>query len=684
MSGAAPVLLLCAAATPVAHRFGERFGSVPWWVVVWPVAATVVLLAGAGARRSLNRAAWLALPGLPLGLLAYLNGAEELPPPGPFLPAPEQARPAAALLAAVLCLVAAVLCRVLGRARELSAEPSRSARLLSHATVWGAVAGIALTSVTGYAALEVEESRRGEPSLVDATARTVPEGERGEGVRMTHAAYEEQTPYGRPSEVLWDKKLPSTTALTTCLLDANPPFEGDEPTTGYGTPVIARSTLVAVEAGKGWDAVVGYDPADGAERWRYTIRYEDDGRSRSVYAPGWIGQVGVSGLCRVYVVADDSTLVTLHGNSGVVLNEAGLPGGGSARGWKFLTSQYREPSPGEDYERTWQRVVPLGNTRQVFLNGGRGLMEVEQRTGRLISATRSTQCSYLTAPAETPGYVRPHEPVNSSLLGQYCDTPQYTEVGLPPARTEWGRADSEQYDVFHRSPVQKYEFIPSLGCDREPLVTDFRGRRDRLAVAGVWCRGIGKAKGEDERKLLVSSAGSGVQVAELPEDTPLPLNPVIVDSHAPTDHHTLWLADGELHGLQSVGGGEVLHSAPGATYRSARFRTLYSGPEPLEAVKVFSWPGLKGDAAIPLLAYAVTRSGTVLVLEHERVGENGPAAHLDLTVLAELPQAAARCAGTRDITVDHAGLKLLTWCTTEQGSKVTAVGLEAIPQSGGR
>ncbi|MFB6592193.1 hypothetical protein [Streptomyces diastaticus] len=49
--GAAVVLLLVAAAvSPLAGRvLGEEFGGVPWWVFLWPLAAVLVLAAGAGA-----------------------------------------------------------------------------------------------------------------------------------------------------------------------------------------------------------------------------------------------------------------------------------------------------------------------------------------------------------------------------------------------------------------------------------------------------------------------------------------------------------------------------------------------------------------------------------------------------------------------------------------------------------
>ncbi|MFE6721897.1 hypothetical protein ACFVDU_30455 [Streptomyces albidoflavus] len=688
LSGAAPVLLLCAAATPLAHRFGERFGSVPWWVVVWPLAAIVVLLAGAGARRSLNRAAWLALPGLPLGLLAYLNGAEELPPPGPFLPAPEPARPAAALLAAALCLAAAALCRLLGRAGEPSAAPGRPVRLLSHATVWGAVAGIALTSVTGYGALTLEEWRRGEPSLVDAVSRTVPEGKRGEGVRMTGLAYSDPAPHGGFTKVLWDKELPGPAALTTCLLDDKPPTEGDEPERGREAPVIARSTLVSVESGKGWDAVVGYDPADGTERWRYTVRYEKLDRPflRRDH-PGNLGQVGVSASCAVHVVAGPDALVTLDGNSGEVRHETVLPRGEEgARDWVFVTGEHPPDGTHAVWGKEWRGVVPLGSSRQFFLQGS-PLVEVAQHTGRVVSTT-GHGCVPMAAASDPRGNRDPFAVRDVSLLMQDCSggnrPPHHTEVGEPPSRTEGYRADAEPYDVPQRPPASEYHHISALGCASPPLLTDFQAGSRGAAVAGVWCRNEGGDEDEDERKLLVSEAGFGTQVAELPPDTPLPLRPVVVDSLAPTDFHVVWLADGELRGLRHGGepgkkDREVMYREGALQYSAVRPDTVYAGPEPLEAFQVHTQNRVGKAQSTPLLLYAVTRSGTVLAMEHQRRGVGNEATLVpELAPYGELPEVAGRCEGTRDMSVDRVRLKLLTWCTTDQGSKVTAVGLDPI------
>ncbi|MFI2673755.1 hypothetical protein ACH5AU_30075 [Streptomyces albidoflavus] len=54
-----------------------------------------------------------------------------------------------------------------------------------------------------------------------------------------------------------------------------------------------------------------------------------------------------------------------------------------------------------------------------------------------------------------------------------------------------------------------------------------------------------------------------------------------------------------------------------------------------------------------------------------------------LTPYAEVLKAAGACAGTRDITLDRAGLKLLTWCITKSGTHVTAVAMRHLRQRGG-
>ncbi|MGW4374046.1 hypothetical protein ACWEJ7_10305 [Streptomyces albidoflavus] len=683
LSGCALTLLALAAASPLAgpvldEEFGEP-GAVPWWVVVWPAAGALLLLGGAGTPRSVRGAACLAFAGLPAGLLAYANGAEEQPVPAPFLPAPAEERPAAALLAAVLCLAAAGLCVLLHRVAASWLPPAAAGsrrhrvRLLLAATAWGAVGGAVLSTGTGYAALAFEAAMRVDPLTVDATSRTVPEEQRGEGTEVTYGRHHAPALYGEPTEVAWEKELPGPAALTTCRLDEPPVGEDGEPRQQKDEdPVTVRSTLVAVEWGNGWGAVSGHDPADGKERWRYTVRQADAPGARGDRSRPPLGRVGVSDFCAAHVVTGAGTLVTLDGNSGEVLNEAGLPRGVmsgrvDARRWSFVTGTYEPDVAGPRKEQP--QVVALGRDRHFFLKNGGLLAEIHQPTGRLLSMDAGRNCGHLAASAGADAESSPRVRVTPSLLTQFCADPAYTEIPAPPSRDTWDGGDAGEYDSLQRFPAPASTALPSLGCERAPSLTDFRLNRGSYTVAGLWC-----GSGDKDRKLLVTNAGTpGAQVVELPEETELPLRPAVRSVSLKEDLHTVWLSGGILQALPRVADGKVVHEEGRTKYHAVKPRTLHEGAEPLQAAATFTHPRIH-DLERALLVYAVTDSGTVLALEQQATGPDG-ALDPALTPYGRLPDAAGPCEGTREIAVDRAGEKLLTWCTTGSGTHVTAVAL---------
>lgn len=693
--GAAAVLLVVAAASPVLRRLlGEEFGDVPWWALVWPAAAAVlVLAAGTGARRSLLRAGGLGLAGAVFGGFAYLGGAEAQTHRDPVHTVTE-VRPAAALLAAVACLLAAVVCLLLSRRGASWLPPAgsgsrrRRVRRVSLVVAWGAVGGIVVTTATGYGARGLAESqaRQRVESGVDATARSVPESERDKGVEVTLGDHTDREPYAEPTKVLWDGKLPGPAALTTCRLDEPPVGDDGQPVRGDSEdPVTLRSTLVSVEAGRGEDAVVGYDTADGTERWRYTVRYGSYAKDAlHPSAPGRLGQVGVSDFCTVHVLAGQQALVTLDGNAGAVLRETALPSGGeviergpSARLWRFTAADTPFYRATEDAEPVWQQIVPLGRDQNLFLQADENLAEVDQRTGRLLSLSHEPRCAYLSGTDHSSSVnPAPRDYATPSLFSQLCGDASYTRVPAPPDEKNADDSGDGRSDAPHRPPNLRSGQVPAFGCER-PVLTDVQRIGEDYTVAGLWCTRNKEGKLQELDKRLVTTAGRfGMQVVDLPRDTPLPLRPVSRSPRGDADHHTVWIADGKVYGIQRTTAGAVVHEEAGITYRAAKPRTVYAGPEPLQAAKMFA-RSISMDVELPLLVYAVTDSGTVLALEQK---SSGPGKRLDpeLTPYAQLPDAAAPCEGTRHVTVDRAGLKLLTWCTTKEASQVTAVALRSL------
>ncbi|UED86786.1 hypothetical protein [Streptomyces profundus] len=673
--GGALAALALAALSPWADAPFDELGSAPWWVAATALLAWLTLLGGLGARRGLRLAGTLAALTAALAVIGYLGGTVEADPPELFASATEPGRPVAALLAASAALVAAALCFLLSRRRVSWLPPAGTgdararARRLTAATLAGVLlAGLAGVG-GGYGAQSFQRGGEAD-SRVDATSQPVPPGERDTGVEVSYGEHHERVPHFEPTEVLWQETLPGAAALTTCLLDQPPYEDGEVPLEHDDDPLTVASTLVSVEAGDGEDAVIGYDTADGTERWRYTVRYEGAREDPELPAyPGRIGQVGVSDFCTVHVVADATTLVTLDGGSGEVLRETALPEPGHrfenpARSWMFLTGTH--PYEGDDGGGfDWRPVVPLGQVWEFYLEQPNYLLEVRQRDGTVLSAEGledAGSCFRMIAPDLSP--FSPRVARSPYLVTNGCVTPRYTKV--PPLPQYQG--DVTEAEAPHRSAPLTFDQVTALGCPYAPYLSE-AGAIDRsLVLVGHWCR-----EDFDGPVLLFDDSSDTVLVAELPADTELPLRPTAT---LVGEHPVAWLSGGSLYALTDVWGETVLADGPRRFVESA-YREIHGGPEPLEAAFVGGAPAAAGHES--LLVYGVTASGTVLALAQEAddEGEFAP----ELSPYAELPEAAGSCAGSREIVLDRAGLKLLTWCETPEGTVVTAVAGERLTEA---
>ncbi|MDT0268614.1 hypothetical protein RM844_20220 [Streptomyces sp. DSM 44915] len=674
--GGALTLLLAAALSPWADRLFGELDAAPWWL------AATAALAGLAAWTGPTRGALLASVAAALGVLAYVQGGGREAPAELFASPVELARSVTPLAVTCLCLLAAGLCLLLARRQEswlppaTLAGPHRRARRLTAVLATGGLLGGLLGVGGGYAAQALQRAWADEPSRVDATSSPAPPAQRADGIELTPGQYRDTRPFLAPTAVLWQAKLPGPAAPTTCLLDQAASDSDDD------TPPVARGTLVSVDPGDDASAVIGYDTADGTERWRYTVRHPAD---REVVDapdvrdhPGRLGQVGVSELCTVHVVADERTLVTLDGDTGEVLRETPLPPAGErfadpTRNWMFLTGTHPiATDPGEEGSPfDWRPVIALGHGTGFFLASPDLLLELAQPTGEVVSVGRDQQeCRRSVTPVEAPAGARPSpDDPRPLLLTQGCALGGYSEVPAPPGQFDPDDADSPAREP-HRAPTAPFRQVSTLGCEEAPRIADFGGTMGGALLTGTWCR--------DRAYLLAETSASGdFLVAELPAGTEPPLRPM---SARGTEFEAVWLDGGTLYGLHRHGG-EQLHTEGGQYYRAGAYGPVETGAEPLEAVLVGEVPGTLFPA--PLLAYAVTASGDVLALEQDGVGvdEQGEvvwtaAAEPAMTPYAELPGVADTCAGDRRLTVDRAGLNLLTWCETPDGAVVTAIAAE--------
>ncbi|MFJ4823918.1 hypothetical protein ACIP5L_11590 [Streptomyces bacillaris] len=665
--GAAAALLVLAAFSPWSWGRSEDFGTVPWWIAVPALVAAVVLVGGLGTRRTVWWAVAVAAPAACLGLFAFARSpAEELPyAPRPYeFLAADPPRPAAALAAALACLAAIGLCVLLARRPGFRLPPvpggarRRVQRLLA-VVVGGVLVGSLLSVGTDQVAQGAQRALADEKKPVfDATSQTLPEERRGKGHDISAAEHHEPVPHLKPEKTLWRKKLPGPVELTTCVLD-RPKNNGWLVDQDHrDDPVVTQSTLVAVESVPGGNAVVGYDTADGSERWRYTVRDTEitlPRLNKTYTADSRLGQVGVSDFCRVHVVVDPLTLVTLDGSSGEVKNTTQLPSPASGKkkrvfNWHFATESYASDERGDE-DAQWQPLVPLGHADQIYVQTDRQLVEVDHWTGKVLAVTNEeTGCSHLATHKR-----RSARTISTPLvLAQHCTSPYYIQIPRLPSDEERGvHATELMYDGLSRLISHRQDTIPRLGCERPPYITDFRDSLQGVVVVGRWCD-------DYDGPLLagVDDYGAWDTVVELPKDTELPLRP-----HASGFGDVLWLSHGSLY---------LLEPSRSRTNGQGSYQKLYSGDEePLEALV---YPATRRSGAgigHPGAFYAVTASGTLLALTYgEKEGKQGGAV---AKVTGRMAKAVGECAGARDLLVDRAGVKLLALCETDGGTEVTAI-----------
>ncbi|MFJ6613751.1 hypothetical protein ACIQPT_26125 [Streptomyces sp. NPDC091289] len=666
--GAAAALLVLAAFSPWSWGLSDDFGTAPWWVAIPALVAAVLLVGGLGTRRTVRWAVAAAALAACLGLFAFARSpAEELPrAPRPYqFLAADPPRPAAALAAALACLAAIGLCVLLARRQGFRLPPAaaggtrRRARRLLAVVVGGALAGSLLSVGTDQVAQSVQQALADtKKSVFDATSQTLPEERRGKGHDISAAEHHEPVPHLKPEKTLWRKKLPGPVELTTCVLD-RPKDNGWRVDQKHrNDPLVTQSTLVAVESVSGGNAVVGYDAADGSERWRYTVRDTEltlPRLDKTYTTDSRLGQVGVSDFCRVHVVVDPLTLVTLDGSSGEVKNTTQLPSPASwkdrAFNWAFATESYISEG-GEDQDVKWQPLVPLGHADQIYVQTSRQLVEVDHWTGKVLAVTKENKGCFHLATHER----RSARTIGAPLvLAQGCTSPYYTQIPERPA--DLGRGVDETdlaYDGLSRLISHRQDTVPRLGCDRAPRISDVRDGPKGVVVVGRWCD-------DYDGPLLVGKDYDDEAwgtVVELPKNTELPLRP-----YAPRFGDVLWLSHGSLYRLEP---------ARGRVEGQGSYQKLYAEDgEPLEALVP---PATRRDDALdehPGAFYAMTASGTLLALTYgEKEGKNGGVV---AEVTGRMAKAAGECAGTRDLLVDRAGVKLLALCETDGGTEVTAI-----------
>ncbi|WP_130799842.1 hypothetical protein [Streptomyces otsuchiensis] len=673
---AAVVLLLLAALPPWSGGLAGPGEGVGWWPAAPALAAAVLLVGGLGARRSLVAAACAATSAAVLALVSYLRA-----PGAPTDPSPRLAevafppdRPSAALALAVAALLAAVVCVVLARRPGpwLPREGDRRARgrrLLAAGTVASLVGGL-LSTGAGYGADRARSALADGP-YYDAVSEPLPSGQRKEGVEVTAAEHGEPLPHLEPTGVGWQGSLPGPAELTTCLL-AQPQHRED----GYVKPEhrgeqrVARSTLVSIEHQDDADAVIGYDPADGSERWRYTVRHgelvvPDDGDEDRVAVR--LGQVAVSPFCAVHVVIDPITLVTLDGNSGEVLREERLPGPGShpdrSRNWTFVTdsvvTEWWDEESGDDSLFGWRPLVALGQTTRVYLRSSSHLAEFTD-AGELRGLGARDQCHTLAVP-RVIGHARSAS--RAVLLTQSCGSAQADFVEVPPGPAAFSGSGTAHLDLDLAAvrPVapERAERVPALGCEWIPRISQMAQASRGIALVGRWCDRF-----EGPLVMQYNRERDMISVVELPSATELPLRVIDHQGVGPMS----WISEGEIHQIGDRRE-EIAEADWPRTIVATESRRVFAAGEPVEAA-------VGGGAQIPVgsyldphqLFYAVGESGTVLALAWSDFDSDA-----EPSVYGELPEAAGPCAGTRELMLDRPGLRLLVTCETEAGTEVTAI-----------
>ncbi|NJP68136.1 hypothetical protein [Streptomyces spiramenti] len=666
---AVAVLLVLTALPPWSGPLVGPGEGIPGWAAVTALAAAGLLAGGLGLRWTLHAAAAAATLTAVLASVAYLRTPDAADAPSwlSALAYPAE-RPAAALTLALVAAAAAAVCLALA-ARPgawLPAEGGRRARgrrLLAVGTAAALVGGL----LGAGAVAGVDRAQRavaGGP-YYDAVSDPLDPWLRY-GYEVTLGEHQERLPHLEPTGVGWQGSLPGPAELTTCLLGQ--PSLGEDGSTAHGQR-IAGSTLVTVEQQDGADAVIGVDPANGMERWRYTVRHGQvavpaEGGGRGGRVAVHLGHVAVSPLCAVHVVIEPLTLVTLDGSSGKVLQETPLPGGGP--GWTFVTDAGTEPgTDGPDEEATSDRrpVVALPRTTHVYLRSPSALAEFTE-TGELLGYGDLPDCAVLAAPQGDP-FVR--GVADAVLLSQDCPGFHVDFVAVPPAPRD--PSGSGAAHLLRPVVPSGADHVPVLGCEAAPRISQLLPPQQlsRLSLVGRWCDRF-----EGPIILQYRSDRRLVEATELPADTELPLRVV-----GYTGSRVAWISGGELHRVGPMSE-RIFHETdwPLSVLDVGR-ELLYAGDEAIEAALVDTAPrtvdGRRDDHE---LVYTVGVSGTVTALI--RPDHDGPS---EFTRYAELPGAAGRCTGDRDLLLDRPGQRLLVTCESEAGTEVTVIETERPPEA---
>ncbi|MEW2065534.1 hypothetical protein [Streptomyces sp. NPDC007346] len=679
--GCVLALILLAAFPPWPDTLVDDLGSTPWWVTVPVLGAGLVLLVGAGTRRS---AAWALLPlaaASLLGALAFLTAS------GPASGSGGDVRPAAPLAAALVCGLAVLFCLPLVRRRRPwighAHAPEllrRRVRTLTVCALAGALVGGLLGAGAGLGAERIRDvaaaaaaAEEEEEPLFNATSEPLAEGKKPFTTDM------EVNAFGMPrmeeievGKVAWQKSLSGPAELSVCPERREASAYENVNDLPPDWPV--QSTLVTVEKVAGGDAVIGLDAADGSERWRYTVHAEGDVR---------LGQVGVGERCDVLVVVDPDVVVSLDSVTGRVQGTREFTWPGAIRDrekwrsthawtpWRLIpASAPFSPSTGSGEgpggtgsrpEAEGQLLLALGSSNSnylwaggldevAYLSGQNGLAAVYRRDASLAGLSEQPEglypgaCQYLVdySPRKWGPY----------LLQSGCTQPTVFELAQP-ARLPDGGAP---LPLTHRA-------LPSLGCagrahDRYQLPVFsalWNGYSDAWIVGE--CRTEGKQdKGKAPVQQLIRLDMGGTMPVEPPEPAvtlPAGAGAMFPHEKAPWGQDWFYLEDGELRALfyerkDDPEGKAVRYAAPdGEPLSAVAF---------LDAQKQYTENGL-----------AVTEQGTVVTFTHERISSGLYAAkHTGRTTVAR-----GACAGTRDLLVDAVRESVLMLCRSAGGTEVT-------------
>ncbi|MFJ6612982.1 hypothetical protein ACIQPT_22200 [Streptomyces sp. NPDC091289] len=682
--GCVLALVLLAAFPPWPDALIDDLGSTPWWVAAPVLGAGLVLLVGAGTRRS---AVWALLPlaaASVLGTVAFLTASDS----------GGDVRPAAPLAAALVCGLALVLCLPLVRRRRPWIGHARSpellrlrVRTLTVCALAGALVGGLLGAGAGLGAERIREATAAEDEeepLVNATSEPLAAGKKPFTSTMEVGGFRipgaEEIEVGR---VAWQKSLSGPAELSVCPERREPSAYEDVNDLPPDWPV--QSTLVTVERAGGDDVVIGLDAADGSERWRYTVHAEGDVR---------LGQVGVGERCDVLVVVDPDVIVSLDSVTGRVqgMSELEQPGdslvpretwrSGYAWPWRLIPaaapapdSPSPSPSTGPDEdsgrdgfrpEKEGQRLLALGSSHSrylwaaaldevAFLSGQYGLAAVHRSDASL--AGHSTQSDALHAGACR--YLVDYSPKKWGpyLLQSGCSQPTVFELAQPALLPDGGAP----LPLTHRA-------LPSLGCagraEEQYQQPEFSALWNGFSDAWIVgeCRREGtKDKGKAPVQQLIQLRMRGTMPVKPPEPAvtlPAGAGMMLPNEGAPWGDDFFYLENGELRALFY----ERVDDPEGKAVR-------YAAPdgEPLSAVAFLDTEG--HDAANGL---AVTERGTVVTFTHEKQEKAGSsryaAKHTGRTTLAR-----GTCAGTRDLLVDTVGERVLVLCRSAKGTEVTTL-----------